>query len=143
MSFDLELSNGDLVIEDGDVATVQDSDKLIQDVLKCVSTPIGSNPFFPQYGSPISKAMIGLGYDQDFNQTVLTQQLITSLTNLQTLQMSQAKINQIVTPKEQISTIKDVDVSRAIDDPRYLFVNLTVLSKAFQSVPISFTIVQS
>ena len=143
MSFDLTLSNGDLVIKNGDFDVVEDSDKLIQDVLKFLSTPLGSNPFFPQYGSPISKVMIGLGYDQDFNETVLTQQLITSLTNLQTLQMSQQKSNQIVTPKEQIATIKDVQIFKADDDPRGIYVNLSVISKAFQSVPVSFAVVQS
>lgn len=142
MSFDLKLFGGDLVINNGDFAVVEDSDKLVQDVLKLVSTQLGSNPFFPAYGSPISQALIGTS-DVIFAQDVAINQLQASIERLKDLQQDQIKNNQIVTAQEQISVIKDVSVKQARDDPRYYYVNLTVINKAFQSVPISFAVVTS
>jgi len=142
MSFDLKLFGGDLVIQNGDLAIVEDQDKLVQDILKLVSTQLGSNPFFPAYGSPVSQALIGTS-DLSFAQDVATQQLRASIERLKDLQQDQIKNNQIVTPGEMISTIKDVSVTQAKDDPRYYFINLTVINQAFQSVPISFAVVSS
>jgi hypothetical protein len=142
MSFDLKLFGGDLVIQNGDLAIVEDTDKLTQDILKLVSTQLGSNPFFPAYGSPISQALIGTT-DIDFAQDVATQQLRASIERLKDLQQDQIKNNQIVTAEEQISAIQNVFVTQARDDPRYYFVNLTVINKAFRSVPISFAVVTS
>jgi hypothetical protein len=141
MSFDLKLFSGDLVIKNGDFDTVEDSDKLVQDVLKLVSTQLGSNPFFPGYGSPISQAMIGSTFDVSFSEDIATQQLRSSLERLQDLQNDQIKQNQTVTPEEQIAAIEDIKVSQARNDPRYYIVNLTVISKAFQRVPVSFAVV--
>lgn len=138
MSFDLKLVGGDLVIKNGDLDTVQDSDKLVQDVLKLVSTQLGSNPFFPGYGSPISQALVGTAYETTFVESMATQQLKASLERLQSLQQDQIRKNQTVTPDEQIAAIEDVSVSQARNDPRYYLVQLTVISKAFRRVPISF-----
>jgi phage baseplate assembly protein W len=139
MSFDLKLVGGDLVIKNGDLDTVQDSDKLVQDVLKLVSTQLGSNPFFPGYGSPISQALVGTAYETTFVESMATQQLKASLERLQSLQQDQIRRNQTVTPDEQIAAIEDVSVSQSRNDPRYYLVQLTVISKAFRRVPISFT----
>ncbi len=142
MSFDLKLFGGDLVIQNGDFAIVEDADKLTQDILKLVSTQLGSNPFFPGYGSPITQVLIGTS-DISFSEDVATHQLRASIERLKDLQQDQIKNNQIVTPQEQIAAIKDVSVRQAQDDPRHYFVNLTVINKAFQSVPISFAVVSS
>lgn len=142
MSFDIKLFGGDLVIQNGDFAVVEDQDKLVQDILKLVSTQLGSNPFFPGYGSPISQALIGTS-DLSFSQDIATQQLRASLERLRDLQQQQIKNNQIVTPQEQIVAIQDISVTQAEDDPRYYFVNFTVINKAFQSVPVSFAVVNS
>jgi hypothetical protein len=140
MSFDLKLLGGDLVINDGDFETVEDSDKLVQDVLKLVSTQLGSNPFFPAYGSPVAQGMIGSVFEVEFVEDVATQQLRAALDRLKDLQQDQIRQNQIVTPEEQIAAIEDVRVGQARNDPRYYIVNLTVISKAFQRVPITFAV---
>jgi phage baseplate assembly protein W len=140
MSFDLKLFGGDLVIRNGDFETVEDSDKLVQDILKLVSTQLGSNPFFPAYGSPISQVMVGSVFEREFAEDIATQQLRASLERLQDLQLDQIRQNQIVTPSEQIAAIEDVRVSQAQNDPRYYIVNLTVISKAFQRVPVQFAV---
>jgi hypothetical protein len=138
MSFDLKLIDGKLVIKNGDLDIVEDSDKLVQDVLKLVSTQIGSMPLLLGYGSPISQALIGTAYDAEFIESQATMQLRASLERLQTSQTEQLKSNQTVTPQEQIAAIKDIKVSQNLQDPRKFLVNLTVISKAFQSVPIYF-----
>lgn len=140
MSFDLKLFGGDLVIKDGDFDTVEDSDKLVQDVLKLVSTQLGTNPFFPAYGSPIAQGMVGTVFETEFVEDVATQQLRASLERLQDLQRDQIRQNQIVTPEEQIAAIEDVRVSQDRTDPRYYIVSLTVISKAFQRIPVQFAV---
>lgn len=140
MSFDLKLFGGDIVIKDGDFDTVEDSDKLVQDVLKLVSTQLGTNPFFPAYGSPIAQGMVGTVFEEEFVEDVATQQLRASLERLQDLQRDQIKQNQIVTPEEQIAAIEDVRVSQDRTDPRYYIVNITVISKAFQRIPVQFAV---
>lgn len=140
MSFDLKLLDGKLVIKDGDFDTVEGSDKLVQDVLKLVSTTIGTNPFFPAYGSLIGKSLIGKAYEKEFLENVATNQLRSSIERLQQLQKEQLKQRQTVTPDEQIAALENVSLSRATDDPRFYNVYLTVISKAFQRVPIYFVI---
>lgn len=139
MSFDLKLVNGDLVIN-GDVEVVEDGDKLVQDVLKLVSTQLGTNPFFPAYGSPISQFMVGRTFDEEFMENVATDQLRSSIERLQELQLDQLRKNQVVTPDEQIAAIQDVRISQSKSDPRYFLVNLTVISKAFKSHYIDFVV---
>jgi phage baseplate assembly protein W len=140
MSFDLKLLGGDLVINNGDLEIVEDSDKLVQDILKLVSTQLGSNPFFPSYGSPITQALIGTAYDREFLSNITTQQLQSSLEKLQKLQQDQLNYNQVVTPEEQIAAIENVYVEQSEDDPRFYNVGLSVISKAFLRVPISFSV---
>jgi hypothetical protein len=142
MSFDLKLFGGDLVLNNGDLAIVEDADKLVQDILKLVSTQLGSNPFFPGYGSPITQILIGTS-DILLSEEMATHQLKASIERLKDLQQDQIKHNQIVTPQEQIAVIRDVSIKQARDDPRYYYVNMTVINKAFQSVPVSFAVVTS
>lgn len=140
MSFDLKLTSGDLVIKNGDVDIVEDSNKLVQDVLKICSTPLGSNPFFKAYGNPISQALIGKAYEQEFVESIATQQLKASLDRLQQMQLEQLKQNQIVTPDEQIAAIANIGISQSANDPRQFGITITVISKAFQRENINFAI---
>jgi len=141
MSFDLRIVGRDLAIgSNGDVSTVENSDKLIQDILKMVSTPLGGNPFYPWYGCPISRTLIGYAYEDTFVQSIASQQLQTSLETLQRLQKEQLKKDQIVTPQEQISAIQNVYIERNAIDPRFYSISVTVLTKAFKQVPVTFSI---
>lgn len=141
MSFDLKLTNGDLTLaNNSDFAIVQDSDKLIQDILKIVSTPLGGNSLFPWYGSPISQTLIGTAFEHNFISNIASVQLRTSLETLQNLQKEQAKTNQIVTPQEQIAAVQNIKIENNIDDVRFYAVTLTVLSKAFRQTPVSLNI---
>ena len=110
MSFDLKIINGDLVINNGDLRTVVDSEKLIQDILKICLTEVGSNPFQPGYGSFLSRTMIG---NPMYTSTIVQigkSQLNTCLTNLQNLQQIQIKSRQRMTADEQLAAITDISV---------------------------------
>lgn len=136
MSFDLKIVGGDLVKNtNNDLSTVRNVDKLTQDILKVVQTQLGSNPFFPWYGSPISKSLVGRAYDSNFVSAIASQQLRSSLETLQQLQKVQMlKTDQLVTAEEQIGAIQGVKVEQNVADPRYYKITIAVVSKAFQTI---------
>lgn len=139
MSFDLKLVNGDLKIgSNADLATVQDGEKLTQDILKIVTTDLGANVRFPWYGCPISQSMIGRAFDQLFIKTQFTNQLRFAVNNLQKLQAEQLKSDQYVTPMEHIASIQNLLIDRNTIDPRFFNIDLVVLSKAFRRVEARF-----
>ena len=60
MSFDLRVEGNNLAINpDGSLRTVREGDKLGQDIIKAILTPLGSNPFHRWYGGTISARTIG------------------------------------------------------------------------------------
>ncbi|SRR6266581_6620986 len=129
MSFDLKIANGDLVIDtNSDVATVQNSEKLIQDVLKFLMTPISANKFFPWYGSPLAGTMIGSPFDSNFISSMAENQIRSGLETIQSLQKEQAT-KQIVTPSELLAAIKSVNVVRNQIDPTFFTISLSLLTK--------------
>lgn len=140
MSFDLKILNGDLVIgTDGDFARVQDSEKLIQDILKMLMTEQGSNIFFSWYGSSLSSSMIGSPYDSEFISSVAENQIRSSLEILQSLQREQSA-KQIVTPGELLAAIKSLNVVRNQVDPTFFSVLLSVLTKNLTVADASFNV---
>lgn len=141
MSFDLKIVDGDLSLSNKrDLAVVEREEKLVQDILKIVSTPLGGNFFHGWYGSPITSTLVGTAYTSNFISAIATTQLRNSLEALKALQAEQAKTSQIVTPQEQIAAIENVQVDRNALDPRFFSIVLTVLNKAFRRVESSFSI---
>lgn len=137
MSFDLKVQNGDLVIgSNGDLQQVVDVEKLIQDILKILSTPMGANLFWPWYGSLLTSSAVGSAMDHQFISTAVEQQIRTSLENIQQLQKEQAARNQTVSPQELLAAIQNVVVKRSIVDPTFFSIVVRVVNKAFQSVPV-------
>jgi len=140
MSYDFRILNGDLVIgADGDIGKVEDTEKLIQEILKMAHTPLGSNLFYPWYGSPISKSLVGNALDMEFLSTVASSQLQTSLENLQRLQQRQS-LEQRVTPFEQLMAIKNISITRNQVDPRFFLVVIDVITKALSVVTTQFAV---
>lgn len=141
MSFDIKISQGDLAIgSDGDLARVEDTDKLVQDVLKILMTPIGANPFHSWYGSLLPATLVGNPYEEEFIATIANNQIRSSLEALQNLQRAQAASDQKVTPSELLAAVKDVQVNRDPVDPRYFSVFITILTKGLSTVRTSFTV---
>lgn len=140
MSFDLSVVSGDLVIKGGDLATITNQKKLIQDLLKIALTTAGSNPLQPWYGSLISKTLIGSVISSDIIISVAKSQLKNAIENLKNLQNIQAASSQRVSPAEQISFISDINVVRNIADPRIFSVIIKVLDRSFGNVSTSFNV---
>jgi len=141
LSKDLYIENGDFVIKNGDFTTITGEKKLIQDVLKICLTPVGANVLQPWYGSFINQTLIGSGLDSDTSLSVAENQLTSALENLQKLQNLQiTSTNQKVTPDELIAAIRDVSISQNTNDPRAYEVSITVLTKMFSKVNVSFSV---
>lgn len=140
MSFDLKLENGDLLLEKGDLKTVADSDKLIQDVLKISLTDAGSNPLHPWYGSFISRNIVGTSQDINFLITIGRSQLQSALENLKRLQEIQQASYQKMTLNEQILSVLDISLFRNVFDPRQIDVGIKILTKGRNPVETSFSI---
>lgn len=140
MSFDLKITNGDLVINQGQLQTVKDSEKLIQDILKICLTDVGSNPLHPSYGSFLSRSVIGNPSETSVIVQIATSQINTCLTNLQYLQQLQIKQFQKVSADEQLAAILAVSVVRSSFDPRLFNVKIKCMTKGFQPITTAFSI---
>lgn len=140
MSFDLKISNGDLVIKNGDLQTVIDSEKLIQDILKMCLTTAGSNPIHPWYGSFISRTIVGSPLYTNVLVQIAKSQLNTALDNLKSLQDLQVKSFQRVSADEQISAILDISIIRNQLDPRLFDIRIKALTKGLKPITTSFRV---
>lgn len=140
MSFDLKIVNGDLVINQGALRTVRDSEKLIQDILKICLTDVGGSPLHPSYGSFLARSVVGSAAQTNVIVSIASSQINTCLTNLQHLQQLQLKSFQKVSADEQLAAITGISVLRSAFDPRLFNVKISCLTKGFQPVTTAFTI---
>lgn len=139
MSFDLKIAYGNLVIKDGQLKQVRDSEKLIQDISKIALTPANSNIFNPWYGSYINKTLIGSSLDETITVQMSQAQLSNALDNLINLQKEQMRSDQPITPDEHIRYVSDISIRRNKQDPRRFDVIIKVISKGSKPVTTSFT----
>ena len=140
MSFDLKIINGDLVINQGALQTVQDSEKLIQDILKICLTDVGSNPMHPSYGSFLSRSVVGNPAKSNVIVQIAQSQINTCLTNLQQLQQLQLKSFQKVSADEQLGAIIGISVVRSSFDLRLFNITIKCMTKGFQPITTAFTV---
>jgi phage baseplate assembly protein W len=140
MSFDFKIINGDLSLKNGQLLTVVDSEKLIQDILKICLTSAGSNPLHPWYGSLISRTIIGSPLYSSILVQIAKNQLSTALDNLKNLQEIQVKSLQKVSADEQLNNILDISVIRNNIDPRLFNVSIKASSKGLKPITTNFKI---
>ena len=140
MSFDLKIINGDLVLSNGALRTVVDSEKLIQDILKLALTTAGSNPVHPWYGSFISRTLIGNPNYTSVLVQIAKSQLTSALQNLKDLQNLQIKTFQRVSADEQIAAISDISIVQSEIDPREFDVIIRALTKGMKPITTEFTV---
>lgn len=138
MSFDLQISNGDFVLNKGDLATITGTTKLQQDILKIAQTTTGANPLQPWYGSMINRTLIGSNLS-NIIFTVAQTQLQNAMETLKKLQNLQVSKGQSVSPSEQIASIGNISIIRNTIDPRIVNVSISVLSRAFDKITATFT----
>jgi hypothetical protein len=139
MSFDLKLDGGDLRIKDGDLETIHDTNKLTQDLLKIIVTPLNANPVNPWYGSNVGLALIGNTFDLDFGIEAARAQISTAIDNLLRMQLSQSN-TQVLSPAESILSIKDIYVNTNKNDRRVVEVLASVVSAALTTANARFSI---
>lgn len=126
MSYDFQLQNGDIALgADADFATVTDGEKLVQDVIKMITTPQGSNKFQQAIGSLINKRLIGQTLNAQNTVTVLQSSVQEALTTLQKLQKQQAQ-TQALSPSETIVQVNSISIERDSVEPRQLNVVLSL-----------------
>jgi phage baseplate assembly protein W len=144
LSFDLQVLNGDLVISNstGDLAIVQDTAKLEQDIIKILLTPVGGNTLNPWYGSLINKTIIGSVLSPQLQLSMAQSQIQSALENFQKLQGIQVQSGQPVSPAEQLASISQISITQSTIDPRAINIFVAVLNKAFGQVPVSFPMSQ-
>lgn len=140
MSFDLKIKNGDLVINQGDLQTVIDNEKLIQDILKICLTSVGSNPLHQWYGSFLTKSIVGTSLDSDVLVQVAKSQLNNCLENLKKLQEAQIKSLQRVSGDELLGGVSDISVLRNEFDPRLFNVLISAITKGFKPITTAFRV---
>lgn len=140
MSYDLKITNGDLVIANGALKTVVDSEKLIQDILKLALTTTGSNPIHPWYGSFISRTLVGNPNYSSVLVQIAKSQLTTALQNLKDLQDLQIKSFQRISADEQIAAISDISIVRSQIDPREFDVVIRAITKGLKPITTAFTV---
>ena len=140
MSFDLALINSDLNKKpDGTIRTVTRSDKLKQDIIKIILTPLSSVKYHLWYGSSINEGTIGEVLPDSMLFQDISSAIQQSLSRLQTLQRAQAS-GQRVELSEILASINDIQVQRNLDDPRQVNVIVVTMSKDFTAVEEMFTV---
>ena len=140
MSYDLQITAGDLVFENGDLATLQGRDKLEQDLTKIILTEAGANPAQPWYGSLVSANLIGSSLPPDIIISTAQSQLQKAIQILQQLQANQVSTGQKMSPDEQIAAIQQISLNQDPVDPRVINIIVRVLSKASASVSTSISL---
>lgn len=126
MSFDLKISNGDLIISNaGIIELVVDNAKLKQDIIKILLTKLGENKYHPAYGSEVGALKIGAVIDQQLLESDLESSAREAINKLIFLQRAQSK-KQFLTPGERIVSLLDILIERDTIDPRMYNIVLSI-----------------
>jgi len=141
MSFDLKLSNGDLVLTpNGDIEKIYNENKLSQDIVKILLTPQGSSKLYPWYGSPLSDRVVGKLLEDSLMEYEMTNAILYSLNILKDLQSSQELEGQYLSPTEVLSQIRNVQVVQNQYDSRAFSIVVEVATRRGNIVEETFTI---
>lgn len=127
-------------VQNGQLTTVVNAAKLVQDILKICLTAVGSNPIHPTYGSYLSRSVIGNAMKSSVIVQIAQSQINTCLTNLQSIQANQVKSFQQVSADEQLASVLGISVLRSRTDPRQYNITITVLTKGFQPITTNFAL---
>lgn len=142
MAIDIKWNNGIIVLDDnGDVEIVSGSDKLIQDILRELTTPNGDDIFDSTRGATLNSSLVGIGLDPTTLISEIQKSIVNSLMGLKERQEQQAT-RQYFSNAELIADVEDVTVTQDQTDPRQLNIVITVLSRELTPlrIPITFQV---
>lgn len=139
MSFDLKIEDGDIVFNtSGSPKFVFDDNKLKQDVVKILLTPVGSNRLYPWYGSPLSDKVVGKVLDKKVLDLEIQNAIMYAINNLIELQKLQMKDGQYLSPGEVIAQVKDIIFEPNANDARQLNVLIEIATRRGDIINESF-----
>lgn len=140
MSFDLAIINSDLsILPNGEIRTVSDTEKLRQDVLKIILTPLGSNDFHPWYGCAVADNIIGKNMPDNLILLEIQTSITQSLERLKSLQAQQSS-SQKVSLAELINIIGEIIAYRSHGDYRQIKVEVTIYTRRLTRIQETFTL---
>lgn len=140
MSFDIKVLGGDVEFDsNGNLRTMTDSDKLAQDIVKILNTPIGTNPINPGYGSPLTVNEVGTVVNADSviqqTQSAIAQAL-EQLISAQALQQAQ----QTITDAETLIDFETPIVQQDEVDPRQFNIAVNALSRDLTPLTVALVV---
>lgn len=138
MSFDIHLNNGDIQLDAaGNLIKVENTDKLVQDVMKILYTTQGSDPFNPFYGSILTEENIGIAMLPSILEAKAREAIYNSLETLRQNQ-AQQELYQELTSAEKLVGVADLIVEQDKTEPRQYNVILTVLTEEMTPITLEF-----
>ena len=111
MSYDLQLSDGDVVIDtQGDITVVEDYNKLSQDLYRIVMTSRGDNKFDTEEGCGVYD-LLGQTMPRELVESVLGKDVYFGIQYMINQQSAQA-LSQTLSPYEQIFALDGIVVNK-------------------------------
>jgi phage baseplate assembly protein W len=140
MSFDIKAINGDVEISsNGDLSKFVDSDKLAQDVIKLLNTPLGTDPLNPGYGSPLTVEQIGEVLSTEGLVEYAKHTIAQALEQLITLQTYQSTFQQL-SDAETLIDFETPIVEQDQVDPRQFNIAINAISRNLTPLTIALVI---
>jgi hypothetical protein len=103
----------------GDVLTVSEVEKLLQELVKITITSKGDNPFYADYGSYVINS-VGALQTEGFRETKLKQSIMDAVLRLRYLQRDGIERGYKFSLKELIDKIENIEIYEIEGDPRQL-----------------------
>jgi phage baseplate assembly protein W len=112
----------------GNFITVENEEKLVQDVRKLISTVKGSNTEHVWYGSNLEN-LIGYTLLPDFVKAQISTEIQNALRDLKEMQVKQSEYQEVTT-REFINSIRNLNVIQDTSDPTYWKVETEIITQA-------------
>jgi hypothetical protein len=119
----------------GEVITVVDEQKLLQDVLKFTIAVKGSNKANPWWGTILS-SYVGTARSNEYYKPRFKSEVIDAGEKIKDLQIQQTQY-QIVSDKEFFSHFEAMTVEQSDYDPNFYEINALVVSQAATAIEMS------
>jgi len=126
MSYDARLQTGDLVISD-DIEIIEDTDKLIQDSIKLLLTPLGGWFADQGYGTKLSIDLIGQAVPSWIAAQQTESFIASAFEYYKRIQNAQVESGQVLSDAERLFRVANIDIARDSSDPRQFNVSLTLV----------------